>query len=339
MFGIQYFKADASTYVIKTAGGKIRKKGKGLSFFYSAAVTSIATIPVSTQEAPFIFKLQTDDFQEVAVQGQVTYRIADPEKAANMLNFGLQKDGSRASEDPLKLSDRVVRTVQTIVQNEVQAATLRDSLTLSKALVSVIKAKLGQQSSLESLGIHIIDASIAAISPPPDTARALEAGAREAILKEADDAIYARRKSAVEQELTIKQAELQTELSVQQKEQEIEESRIANEREILRGTVETERERLEAEIHAENQRKELVLLNVENARQESDSEAYAISARMNAFKELPVENLKAMALANMQADQLMALAFESMAQNADKIGELNIGPEVFTRMMKKAVHS
>ena len=339
MFGIQYFKADASTYVIKTAGGKIRNKGKGLSFFYNAAVTSIATIPVTTQEAPFIFKLQTNDFQEVAVQGQITYRIADPEKASNMLNFGLGRDGSRASEDPLKLSDRVVRSVQTIVQKEVQATTLRDSLTMSQALVTVIKANLGQQSSLESLGIHIIDASIAAITPPPDTARALEAEAREAILKEADDAIYARRKSAVEQELTIKQAELQTELSVQQKEQEIEESRIANDRAILRGTVETERERLEAEIHAENQRQDLVLLNVENARQESDSEAYAISARMNAFKELPVENLKAMALANMQSDQLMALAFESMAQNADKIGELNIGPEVFSHMMKKAVHS
>jgi len=58
---------------------------------------------------------------------------------------------------------------------------------------------------------------------------------------------------------------------------------------------------------------------------------------MKAFTELPVENLKAMALANMQPEQLMAMAFEALAQNAGKIGELNIVPEMFGRMLKKAV--
>ena len=38
---------------------------------------------------------------------------------------------------------------------------------------------------------------VSAISPTPETKQALEAEAREAILKEADDAIYARRKSSV----------------------------------------------------------------------------------------------------------------------------------------------
>ncbi len=56
---------------------------------------------------------------------------------------------------------------------------------------------------------------------------------------------------------------------------------------------------------------------------------------MKAFKELPVENLKAMALANMEPEQLMAMAFESLAQNAGKIGELNIAPEMFGKMMRK----
>jgi nickel-dependent lactate racemase len=156
-------------------------------------------------------------------------------------------------------------------------------------------------------------------------------------LKEADDAIYDRRKSAVEQERTIKEAELQTELSVQQKEQEIEESRILNERTIQRGKAETERERLQAEIAAETQRKELVTLNSENSRQQADAEAYTITERMKAFRELPVENLKAMALAKMEPEQLMAMAFESLAQNAGKIGELTITPDLFGQMLKKSV--
>jgi regulator of protease activity HflC (stomatin/prohibitin superfamily) len=337
MLGIQYFKADSSTFVIKTVNGKVRKTGKGLSFFYNAATASIAAVPVSAQEAPFIFKLLTADFQAVTVQGQIAYRVAAPETMADMLNFSLKSDGvGYVSEDPLKLSDRVIRVVQSIVQNKVQTTGLREALKLGQSLVAILREQLAGDSSLAALGIALLDVSISAVQPTPETARALEAEARESILKEADDAIYDRRKSAVEQERTIKEAELQTELSVQQKEQEIEESRILNQRSIQRGKVETERERLQAEIAAETQRKELVTLHSENSRQEADAEAYAITERMKAFRELPVENLKAMALAQMDPQQLLALAFESLAQNAGKIGELNITPDLFGQMLKKA---
>lgn len=72
-----------------------------------------------------------------------------------------------------------------------------------------------------------------------------------------------------------------------------------------------------------------------NSRQEADAEAYAVASKMKAFTELPVENLKAMALANMQPEQLMAIAFEALAQNAGKIGELNITPDLFGQMIKR----
>ncbi|OAI25593.1 MULTISPECIES: SPFH domain-containing protein [Methylomonas] len=338
MLGIQYFKADSSTFVIKTVNGKVRKKGKGLSFFYNVATASIAAVPVSAQEAPFIFKLLTADFQSVTVQGQMTYRVAEPESMAEMLNYSLKNDGlTYVSEDPLKLPDRVIRIVQSIVQNKVQGTGLRDALKLGQTLVALLREQLAGDSPLAALGIVLLDVSISAVQPTPEMARALEAAAREAILKEADDAIYDRRKSAVEQERTIKEAELQTELSVQQKEQEIAESRILNERTIQRGKVETERECLQAEIAAETQRKELVVLNSENSRQQADAEAYAITERMKAFRELPVENLRAMALAKMEPEQLMAMAFESLAQNAGKIGELTITPDLFGQMLKKSV--
>lgn len=290
MLGIQYFKADSSTFVIKTSGGKICNKGKGLSFFYSSATNSIAAIPVNIQDAPFIFNLLTVDFQDVRIQGQISYRIVDPETIAGMLNFNLKRDGrSYVSEDPIRLSDQIVRAVQTIVQRKVQALGLREALRLNQPLEQLIKKEFSQPSTpLDGLGIRLVNVNIAAISPSTETSRALEAEVREEILKEADDAIYTRRKSAVEQERMIKEAELQTELFIEQKEQEIEESRIANERSLLRGRTETERERIQAEIDEETQRKELVLLNVENKQREADSEAYNISVRMKAFATLPV---------------------------------------------------
>lgn len=337
MFGIKYFKADSSTYVIKSAGGRTKKQGKGLSFFYNAATSSVAVVPVNAQEAPFIFSLQTSDYQQVKVQGQITYRISDPEKITEVLNFNLKKGGQTyISEDPTKLNDRVVRTVQAIVQRSVQTVELRESLMLNQGLANLVISEINGQAVTNTMGLEIVDVTISNIAPTPETIRALEAEAREVILQKADDAVYVRRKASVEQERVIKDAELKTELFVQQKEQEIAESSVANERAILRGKAQTEKEGLDAQIEAETQRKDLVLLNSENEKQEADTEAYGISARMNAFKTLPVENLKAMALANMDPDQLMAMAFESLAQNADKIGELNIGPDTMGQMMKKA---
>ncbi|MDK7759187.1 SPFH domain-containing protein [Providencia rettgeri] len=336
MFNFKYFKADSSTFVIQSVNGKVRKQGKGLSFWYNSDKTSIAALPLNAQEAPFIFNLQTSDFQSLRIQGQISFQVVAAEKTADVLNFNLTKDGkSYASEDPLKLSDRVVRAAQTIIQAKVQTTSLRDALLISQSLVTLVSKQLAEQAAIESLGIAILDVSIAAIAPSPETLKALEAQARESILKEADDAIYARRKFSVEQERTIKEAELETDLSVQAKEQQIEEARLDNERKLLRERAEIKQEELTAQVSAEAKRNELVALSVENQRIQSDADAYAIESKMKAYSQLPVENLKALALAKMGPEQLMAMAFESLAQNAGKIGELNISPDLFGQLMKK----
>ncbi|GAA3972144.1 SPFH domain-containing protein [Allohahella marinimesophila] len=336
MFGIRYFKADSSSYIVKTANGQVKAQGRGLSFFYNSATTSISSVPQSIQEASYIFTLRTVDHQSIRVQGQVTYQIADALRAATMLNFNLKADGTGyVSEDPLKLNDRVVRSIQSLLQENIEASTLRDALKMTKPLVVALRADLPQDPALSALGLVILDVSISGIVPTPETAKALEAEARESILKEADDAVYLRRKSAVEQERMIKEAELQTDLSVQEKEQEIEMSRLQNQRTLQRDRAETERERLQNSIQAETERAKLVTVTAENDKAEMDAEAYGISAKMNAFAELPVENLKAMALAQMTPEQLMAVALETLAQNAGKINELNIGPDMFSQLARK----
>lgn len=337
MLGMSFYKADPANFVMKARNGEAVKQGKGLSFFYLSGVHSVIQVPMNTQECPFIFNLQTRDFQDVAVQGQVVYKITEPLRAIQMLNFTLDRKAENyVSEDPLKLKDRINRLVQTLVQTHVQTVTLKEALVLSGELVELIHGQVKEHAELTALGIELSHASIFNISPNSETARALEARAREAILKEADDAIYNRRKSSVEQERMIQEAELQTQLSVQQKEQEIDERRVENERTIFREKAATRQEVLAEEIDQEKKRKDLVVLQVENQKMEADSKAYEVSAQMDAFKVLPVEHLKAMALAQMQPEQLMALAFDSLAQNANKIGELNISPDVL-RSLKKAV--
>lgn len=335
MLPIKYYKADASTFVIKTVNGKVKRQGKGLSFFYNPTTTSISALPINVQEAPFIFGLQTSDFQTVKVQGQVSYRLEEAEKTADLMNFTLAKDGlSFISEDPMRLSERVIRNIQTTVQTAMQASSLRDALVSVQSLVKLLNDTLGDDQSIKQMGIGILGVSISAITPTPETSKALEAVAREEILKESDDAIYGRRKASVEQERTIKEAELKTELSVQQKQQEMEEQRAENQRVLLRSQAQIAQEQIQAEIDQENQRSAFVSQKADNSRTEADAEQYAITAKMNAFKTLPVENLKAMALANMDPEQLIAMAFDSLAQNAGKIGELTITPDLFGKLMK-----
>jgi len=149
MFSIKYYKADASTFVIKTVNGNIKSKGKGLSFFYNTVASSIAALPINVQEAPFIFGLQTGDFQSVRVQGQVSFRISEAEKTADMLNFSLAQDGVLfISEDPMKLSDRVIRNLQTTAQSTLQNCTLREALVAVQSLAFSIQSLLLARTSL-----------------------------------------------------------------------------------------------------------------------------------------------------------------------------------------------
>ncbi|GEA13724.1 SPFH domain-containing protein [Alteromonas sp. KUL49] len=336
MFGLKFFKADSSSFVIKSINGEARRVGKGISFWYYKPTTTVAVLPVNSQEAPFIFNLQTSDFQSLRVQGQVSFLIQSPEITAGALNYSLAEDGkSYVSEDPMKLNDRVLRVVQTIIQNHIQQTKLRESLLTSEPLLELLQRELVLNESLKSLGVEVMDVSIAAITPSPETAKALEAEARESILKEADDAIYARRKFSVEQERTIREAELDTDLSVQQKEQELEEARMENQKQLLREQAAIEQERLQSEVDAETKRQELVALSAQNQRIQAEADAYTISEKMKAYRELPVESLRAMALAQMTPEQLMATAFESFAVNANKIGELNISPDLISQFAKQ----
>ena len=74
--------------------------------------------------------------------------------------------------------------------------------------------------------IEVLGVSVRGVKPTPDTAKALEAEAREAILRNADEAIFARRNFAVEQERAIRQSELDTEIAVEQKKRSIRETQM-----------------------------------------------------------------------------------------------------------------
>ena len=104
MLGIRFIKAQPNMYFLQYKKGAIVREGAGLSFFYYAPMSSLVAIPMASVDVPFIFNEVTSDFQEITVQGQVAYRVNDPKKLANLLNFALKADGRNyVSDDPDKL--------------------------------------------------------------------------------------------------------------------------------------------------------------------------------------------------------------------------------------------
>ena len=336
MLYINFIKAQPTTYVMHYSNGRLKRGGAGLSFYYFSPTSSLVSVPLASADMPFIFAEVTSDFQEVTVQGQVTYRVADPKRMAGMLNFTLAADGrSYVSDDPGKISPRVINQVQVLTRAELKTLPLEEAVKASDELAGRLRARLAASEFLNSMGIEILDLSILAIKPNPETARALEADMREHLLREADEAIYSRRNSAVEQERAIRENELNTEIAVENKKRQIREAQMDAERAVQEKARMLQEDKMEAKISLEQKNKELVGLAAQNAQKEADARAYAIKAVLKAFSATDPQTLQVLAGAGMNPEQLIAFSFTEIAKNAQKIGELHLSPDLLRELMKK----
>ena len=84
-FGVRYLKASPTTYVFQFVNGKAKRSGPGLSFFYMPSRSVIVQVPLSSVDVPFVFNEISADFQDITIQGQITYRVTDPQKLVQHL--------------------------------------------------------------------------------------------------------------------------------------------------------------------------------------------------------------------------------------------------------------
>src|SRR5436190_524512 len=155
MFRIRYRKANPTDYVLHFSGGKLIREGAGLAFFYFAPSSTILSVPLASANVPFVFNEPTADFQTLTVQGQLTYRIADPKKAAAMLDFTLDAKGRYASDQYQKLPERLVYSLQTLLRADVQALPLREALVRGDALTGSVLSRMQTSPDVAQLGVEI----------------------------------------------------------------------------------------------------------------------------------------------------------------------------------------
>ncbi|MDX1958977.1 MAG: SPFH domain-containing protein [Leptospiraceae bacterium] len=353
MLGIRFLKVRPTDYAILFRKGKIKTEGAGISFFYYSPSSSVVIVPAASCDSPFIFKETTVDFQEINIQGQFTYRVLEPTKLAGLLDFVVDANGEYTGDGLEKLPVRLTNVIQVILREKLSSLDLRAALKSGSEFVTHVKSRIQKNETLVSLGIELTDFAILKISPTPEISRALEASARESLLKEADAAIYVRRNFAVDEERKIKENELQTqiaieeknkkireeqmniEIAVQEKQSHLEKAKMETKKSILEKENELGAIKLKALIKQEEEKKQLVAFESENKLQLAKVTGEALKLELSALKELSPELLEVLATNQMSSNQIVSKAMKDLAKNAGKIGNLNISPELLTGLLEQ----
>ena len=296
MFGIAFFKGQPTDYLIKYVGGRVARQGMGQSFYYLTLNTQVAVIPTSTRDANFVFNELTNNFQAVTLQGQFTYRIANPAQAATQLNFAWDtRRQTYLAKDPDSLPARIANIVQMETRREIQQRTLEETLRQSQEIAAAALAHIREAALLSPLGVELTNLYFLSAKPTPEVAKALEAQYRETLLRQADEAIYARRGAAVAEERKIKESERATEIAL------------------------------------EEQRRALITLEGDNARLEAENKGQALETLAD-FEARAAEKTLAV-YKDMDPRSVLAIALKEMGENARKIGSLNITTETLGSLL------
>jgi regulator of protease activity HflC (stomatin/prohibitin superfamily) len=326
----RHLRGTPTLHVRHLRKGKVIHDGVAQSFWFRALTASLSEIPIDDRELPLLFHVRTADFQDLAVQATVTYRIADPGVAATRIDFGIDPDQGAWRGRPLdQLAGLLTETAQQ------HAVALLAQMTMQQALaggvVAVrdqIAAGLVRDERLVQTGIQVVGARVTALNPEPEVARALQTTTRELLQQEADKATFERRAVAVERERAIGENELQTKIELARREEQLVAQSGLNERrraeeaaaaEQILVEGEAERDRVRAEAAAKRDRV-VTEARAEGTRLVGEAQAVAETARLAAYQ-------------GVEAVTLFALAAQQLAANLPEIGTLNLTPDVLTQLV------
>jgi hypothetical protein len=280
---LRHYTATPDTHAIKFVAGKIEKHGRGISFYYLSSLTTILEIPAIAITLPFIFNEATVNFQDVTLQGNVTYRITDPVITSERFDFSRESRYKLAGDGLEKLNQLVINLVQAHARASVCKMALEQVLREVGVLTQAIASSVATDPALSEIGISIETLHFSSARAQPDVQKALQTEYREKIQREADLAIYARRSAAVENEKVIKERELAT------------------------------------EIELSNQRKQIVSVQAENTIRIAKADAEAAELKLAAYKGLPPQVLAILA-AKEWAEKGGAIS--NLTITPDMLGEL-----------------
>ncbi|MFJ6728104.1 SPFH domain-containing protein [Streptomyces sp. NPDC091281] len=353
-FGWRHLRGAPTAHIRHHRSGELAHDGPGLSFWFRSLTAALSEVPVDDRELAMTFHARTADFQDVAVQATVTYRVSDPALAAARLDFSIDPDTGVWRGTPLEqLGTLLTETAQQhaldVLARTPLAAALVDGVTSVRERVA---AGFAAEPRLPATGIEIVAVRVVALRPEPEVERALRTPAREQIQQEADRATYERRAVAVERERTIAENELASQIELARREEQLVEQRGTNTRREAEEHASADKVRAAAEAtravtlaDAEARRTER-LATAEAARTVTLADAEAARtvrlarAEAEAAREVGEARAQAQAAwlrvhADVDVATLKALTGTRLAENLPHIDSVTISPDVLTGLLAR----
>jgi regulator of protease activity HflC (stomatin/prohibitin superfamily) len=366
--GWRHLRGTPTAHIRHHRSGKLVHDGTGLSFWFRALSAALSEVPVDDRELAMTFHARTADFQDVAVQATVTYRISDPAVAAARLDFSIDPDTGAWRGAPLEqLGTLLTETAQQHALDVLARTSLSSALVDGVTSVrESVAAGLAAEPRLPATGIEIVAVRVVALRPEPEVERALRTPAREQIQQEADRATYERRAVAVERERAIAENELASQIELARREEQLVEQRGTNARREAEEHASADKVRAEAEAsrtvklaEAEAAR-QVQLADAEAQRTERLAEAEAArtvkladaeAARSVRVARAEAEGARELGEARAQAQAawlrvhadvdvatLHALTGTRLAENLPHIDSVTISPDVLTGLLSRLGH-
>jgi regulator of protease activity HflC (stomatin/prohibitin superfamily) len=305
---MRHLRADAGVQVMRFRNGRPIRSGRGLAFWFVPHRASIAELPMDDRDMVLFFKGRSKDFQAVTVQGNLTWRVADPNVLGTRVDFSIDLKSGRHTAKPVEQIEALLTGMsqQLATQYFAQGA-VHDLLNAGIEPLRVrLEQGLGGSERLAAMGIEIVAIRLAAIAPSAELERALQTPTFEGLQQKADQAVFERRALAVEKERAIAENELHNKTELARREQELIAQEAANARNRAEGT----RDAMQIAADGEASR----VRTVEQARADMEQ------ARMAIYRDL-------------SSHVLLGLAARELAGKLTKIDHLNVTPDLLATVL------
>jgi regulator of protease activity HflC (stomatin/prohibitin superfamily) len=301
-------RADASNHIIRYRKGRIKQSGRGLVFWFRPETASIAELPMDDREMALFVKGRSQDFQAVAVQGTLTWHVADPELLASRVDFSVGLfTGAWQAEPIQRIETRLAGLVNQAALQYLAQAPVRALLDAGpEPLRHALEAALAKDPALSEIGLSVVAIRLTNLAPSSELERALQTPTFEALQQKADEATFERRALAVDKERAIAENELANKTELARREKLL----IAEEAENARNRATGVAEAQLVEAGAEAER----IRTVEGAKAEAEQERIAI------YRDLPPA-------------VLLGLAARELAGKLDTIEHLNVTPDLLASIV------
>ena len=249
---VRHARVEASSHLLVYRNGRLATSGRGIAtWFLPQGATSLIEIPADDRDHVIAVSATTADFQQIGVQGMVSWRAVDPVRLAEHVDFTLDTVRGRYLAEPLVQVEAMVDgLVKAAVERHVAGRSvgrlLEDGI---GPLVDSVDAALTESPRLAAIGVACAGVRLTDLTPSPELVRALRQPTIERLQQAADEAGFTRRAEAVAKEAAIAENELKAKIKLEEERARL----IASEHDngVARARTAAETARIEAEGGAE----------------------------------------------------------------------------------------